>query len=153
MKIMVARIPEEGTSYNGSDPGSIMDLANDSFVRVESDVQYALSAQCVSEELIVRGTLSVDLGLKCIRCAEFFSTTVADSDFLRAYPASEEIDSVDISPDMREELLLHIPTFPVCDEECRGLCAQCGANLNKGSCGCKEGQQPSPWLALDNLDL
>lgn len=153
MKIMVARIPEEGSTYNGSDPGAIMELGDDPFVKVEGDVQYVLYAQCVSEELIVRGTLSVDLGLKCIRCSEFFSTTVTDSDFLRVYPASEDTDSVEISPDMREDLLLHIPTFPVCSEGCKGLCAQCGADLNKGSCDCKAGEGPNPWEALDNLDL
>ncbi|MCK5675790.1 MAG: DUF177 domain-containing protein [Verrucomicrobia bacterium] len=153
MKIMVARISEEESSYNGSDPGAVMDLVDDPFVKVEGDVQYALCAQCVSEELIVRGTLSVDLGLKCTRCSEFFSTTVADSDFLRAYPASKETDSVDITSDMREELLLHIPAFPVCSEGCRGVCAQCGADLNKGSCDCETGERPNPWSALDNLDL
>ena len=153
MKIMAARIPEEGLSLNGSDPGAVMELSGDPFIRVESDVQYALYVQCVSEELIVQGTLSVDLGLKCIRCSEFFSTTVTDSDFLRAYPASEDTESVEITLDMRENLLLHIPTFPVCGEGCKGLCTQCGADLNKSSCECKEGQRPNPWLALDNLDL
>jgi uncharacterized protein len=153
MKIMVARIPEEGSTYEGSDPGAIMELDADPFVRVEGDVQYALYAQQVSHELIVRGTLAVTLGLQCTRCAEFFSTTVTDSDFLRAYPASEETDSVDISPDMREDLLLCIPTFPVCSEGCKGLCDQCGADLNKGSCGCSAAEGPGPWSALDNLDL
>jgi uncharacterized protein len=153
MIILVARIPEEGFSYEGSDPGAILDLADDPFIRVEGDVQYALYAQRVSEELIVRGRLWVPLGLRCARCSEFFSTTVTDSDFLRAYPASEETDSVDISPDMREDLLLHIPFFPLCSEECRGLCAQCGADLNKGPCGCEAKEKPNPWSALDDLDL
>ena len=153
MKIMVARISGEGSSYDGSDPGSVMELVGDPFVKVEGNVRYALHAQCVSEELIVRGTLSVDLGLKCTRCSEFFSTTVADSDFLRAYSASKEIDSVDITPDMREDLLLHIPAFPVCGEGCKGLCPQCGADLNKGLCDCEAGERPNPWSALDNLDL
>jgi uncharacterized protein len=153
MKIMVARIPEEGTTFEGSDPGTIMDLEGDPFVRVEGDVQYALYVQRVSHELIVRGALSVPLGLQCTRCAEFFSTTVADSDFLRAYPASEETDSVDITPDMREDLLLIIPTFPVCSEGCKGLCDQCGADLNAGSCGCGSTDGPGPWAALDDLDL
>ena len=153
MIIMVARIPEEGATYNGSDPGKIMDLENEAFVRVEGDVQYGLYAQHVSEELIVRGSLSVPLGLRCTRCSEFFSTTVTDSDFLRAYPASEDTDSVDITPDMREDLLLHIPSFPVCSEECKGLCAQCGVDLNKGACTCENGDQPNPWSALDDLEL
>ena len=153
MIIMVARIPEEGSSYEGSDPGEIMDLAEDPFIKVTGDVHYALYAQRVSDELIVRGRLWVALGLRCSRCADFFSTTVTDSDFLRAYPASEDADSIDISPDMREDLLLHIPSFPLCSEECRGLCAQCGADLNKGSCHCEAKEKPNPWSALDGLDL
>ena len=153
MKILVERIPEEGSHYNGSDPASTLSLDDDAFIRAEGDVEYALYAQQVSEELIVRGTLSIPLALQCTRCSEFFSTTVTDSDFLRAYPASEDTESVEITLDMRENLLLHIPTFPVCGEGCKGLCTQCGADLNKSSCECKEGQRPNPWLALDNLDL
>jgi len=153
MKILVARIPEEGSHYEGSDPGEIMGIVGDPFLRVADDVRYDLYAQCVSEELVVRGTLSVELDLKCTRCAEFFSTTVTVSDFLRAYSASKDVDSVDIAADMREELLLHIPGFPVCGEGCKGLCAQCGADLNKGSCSCGSGERPNPWTALDSLDL
>lgn len=153
MKIMVERIPEEGSTYDGVESAMFLDMEADPFIEVKGDVRYSLYAQHVSGELIVRGTLSVDLGLQCTRCAEFFSTTVTDSDFLRAYPASKEVDSVDITPDMREDLLLHIPAFPVCNEKCKGLCAQCGADLNRGSCNCKTQDQPGLWSALDNLNL
>jgi uncharacterized protein len=153
MKILVARIPEEGSHYEGSEPEEIMGVEDDSFVRVTGNVQYDLYAQCVSEELVVRGKLWVGMDLRCTRCTEFFSTTVTVSDFLRAYSASKDVDSVDITEDMREELLLHIPGFPVCGEGCKGLCAQCGADLNKGSCGCGTGERPSPWTALDSLNL
>jgi uncharacterized metal-binding protein YceD (DUF177 family) len=153
MQIWVARIPEEGSHYEGEDPGAIMGLDGEQFVKVAGDVRYSLYAQHVSDELVVSGTLEVDLELMCSRCADFFSTTVVDSDFLRAYPASEDIDSVDITEDMREDLLLCVPAFPVCSEGCKGLCAQCGADLSKGSCKCEKGGRPNPWSTLDNLDL
>ena len=153
MKIWVARIPEEGSDYEGEEPASIMELENDRFVRPDGDVKYSLHAQHVSDELVVGGTLEFPVFLQCARCSEFFSTTVVDSDFLRAYPASEDIDSVDITEDLREDLLLNIPGFPVCSEECKGLCMQCGADLNKGPCGCAAGDRPNAWSALDNLDL
>ena len=153
MKIWVARIPEEGSQYEGNDPAEILDLGEDPFIRVTGDVHYALHVQRLSDELVVRGALSVGMDLKCTRCTEFFSTTVVDSGFLRAYPASDDTDSVDITEDMRENLLLHIPGFPVCSEECKGLCTQCGADLNKDSCGCTAGDRPNPWSALDSLDL
>jgi len=153
MKILVARIPEEGSHYTGDDPGSILQVENDTFIHGCGDVHYALYAQCVSDELIVRGSLDVDVDLQCARCSEFFSTTVGVSDFLRAYPAPEGTDAVDITEDLREDILLHVPGFPVCSEGCKGVCPQCGIDLNKGSCTCKADEGPNPWTALDGLNL
>ncbi len=153
MKILVARIPEDGSHYEGSDPGSIMQLETDPQIREFGEVGYALYAQRVSGELVVRGSLSVIVEMRCARCSEFFSTTVPVSDFLRAYPAPEGTDSVDITEDMREEILLHMPGFAVCGEACKGRCSQCGANLNDGPCACKKESGPNPFSALDGLDL
>ncbi len=35
------------------------------------------------------------------------------------------------------DILLELPTSMVCDEGCKGLCPECGANLNEGDCGCR----------------
>lgn len=43
---------------------------------------------------------------------------------------------VDLTPLVYEQVLLALPTRPLCAEECRGLCPQCGANLNTGQCAC-----------------
>ena len=153
MKILIARIPEEGSHYEGCDPSSIMTLEKDPLIRSFGDVDYELYAQKVSDELVVRGSLSAEVEMRCARCSEFFSTKVAVSDFLRACPAPEGTDSVDISEDMREEILLHISGFEVCSEECRGRCSQCGANLNEGPCECAKDNGPSPFSALDDLGL
>jgi len=155
VKILLARIPAEGSHYEGSDPASILELEGEPRVRVEGEVEYHFYAQRVSGELIVRGSMEVSVALQCARCAEFFSTTVTVSDFLRAYSASKDVDSVDITEDMREDLLLYISTFPVCrDGGCKGLCVQCGKDLNKDSCSCGvEDDTPNPWFALDNLNL
>jgi uncharacterized protein len=153
LKILLARIPEEGTNYEGDDPGSILQVENDPLVRKAGDVRYALYAQRVSGELVVRGTLAAELEMRCARCSEFFSTTVAVSDFLRAYSAPKGMDSVDITEDLREEILLHIPGFAVCSADCKGICPRCGVNLNKGSCTCEKEEGPNPWSALDNLSL
>ncbi|MDF7826035.1 DUF177 domain-containing protein [Pontiellaceae bacterium B12227] len=153
MKIMVARIPEEGSDYKGDESGSIIGVEQEQFIRNPKDVHYELHAQRVSDELVVRGMLDVDVDLQCARCSEFFSTTVSVSDFLRAYPAPEGTDSVDLTDDFREEILLHMPGFPVCSEGCKGVCPQCGVDLNKGSCTCKTEDGPSAWSALDGLNL
>lgn len=153
MKILLARIPEEGAHYEGDEPGSIMQVEDERFVKNPDDVHYALYAQQVSDELVVRGALDVRLDVLCTRCSEFFSTTVGVSDFLRAYPAPKGTDSVDVTEDLREEILLHVPAFPVCSEACKGVCPRCGVDLNKDTCVCEEQEGPSPWTALDGLNL
>ena len=45
-------------------------------------------------------------------------------------------DEIDLSPLIREQLLLALPLRPLCDERCRGLCAGCGVNLNDENCLC-----------------
>ncbi len=153
MKILVARIPEEGSHFEGDAPGAIMKLEDDPVIKAFGDVEYRLYAQRVSGELVVSGSLSTAVEMRCARCSEFFSTTVAVSDFLRAYPAPEGTDAVDITEDLREEILLHVPGFAVCGEDCKGMCPQCGANLNDGPCECKKDTGPNPFSALDGLSL
>jgi len=46
-------------------------------------------------------------------------------------------DRLDLENAVREALLLQVPMKPVCQPDCRGLCPQCGANLNEGDCGCE----------------
>jgi uncharacterized protein len=150
MKILIARIPVEGSRYEGSDPASILELEADSFARPGGEVEYDLYAQRVSGELVVRGNLRAPMELRCSRCDEFFSTTVEVSDFLRAYSAPEGADIVDITEDMREEVLLHLPPFPLCGEDCEGLPVP---QMEKSSGGDREGGADNPWSALDGLDL
>lgn len=153
MKVFIARIPEEGSNLAGDESAEEVGLVNDPVIKVAGDVHYTFYVQKVSGELVVRGGLSVDVELQCARCSEFFSTTVTDSDFLRAYPVNSDTDAVDISADMRESLLLEIPGHPICDTACNGLCPQCGENLNIRSCNCRSAEETVVWGELDKLDL
>jgi uncharacterized protein len=57
-------------------------------------------------------------------------------------------DTVDLADVVREQVDLDLPMKPVCRDDCRGLCAQCGADLNKGSCRCPEAPSDPRWAAL-----
>ena len=54
-------------------------------------------------------------------------------DLALSYYRGEEID---LSPLVREQTILALPTRPLCDPECRGLCPRCGASRNEEDCGC-----------------
>ena len=70
------------------------------------------------------------------------------------YDLDEHGDEVDISEDIRSELLLELPMFVLCSDDCAGLCPDCGCNLNDSSCRCHENPHGSlAWGELDNLNL
>jgi uncharacterized protein len=64
--------------------------------------------------------------------------------------ADEELfdgKTIDLDPIVREQVLLALPMYVVCKEECRGLCSICGQNLNEKECGC-ERKAVDPRLAV-----
>ena len=101
------------------------------------------------------GRVRTELELQCSRCLEPYRLPI-DSPFDQRYlPASaastepeREVeeddletsyyseDRIDLNELMREQFYLALPMKPLCMENCRGLCAQCGTNLNTGSCEC-----------------
>jgi len=63
------------------------------------------------------------------------------------YPLARDATQIDLRPAVREELLLAVPQWVVCREDCRGLCPRCGKDLNAGPCGCPPAGDPR-WQAL-----
>jgi uncharacterized protein len=64
-----------------------------------------------------------------------------------------EGEEVDISPLVLEQIVLTLPTRPLCNEGCRGLCPQCGANRNVETCACVEEHRDPRLAVLRNLKL
>jgi uncharacterized protein len=60
---------------------------------------------------------------------------------------------IDLDPMLREQLLLALPGYPVCKEDCKGLCPVCGANLNDRECGCDRHVPDPRWAGLKNVKL
>ncbi len=151
MVIDIARMVPTGDRFEGEDPASALGMADD-MLRAEHPVLYRLDAQLVAQDLIVRGTLRTIVSVRCSRCSVFFPSEVVDDGFEVVREVSESEEYVDLTEDMRESIILAFPSYPVCSSDCKGLCAQCGANLNDGPCGCKP-PGDGRWSALDTLDL
>jgi uncharacterized protein len=62
-----------------------------------------------------------------------------------------EGETFDTGPLLREQLQLGVPMKPLCREDCRGLCPQCGADRNRGDCDCKDDWVDPRWAALADL--
>jgi uncharacterized protein len=69
-------------------------------------------------------------------------------DFGAAYYENDEIDLEQL---IRERVHLSLPMKPLCDQDCRGLCPQCGTNLNRGTCDCRRDWEDPRLEALKAL--
>ncbi len=70
--------------------------------------------------------------------------------------AEEEVFTgkvIDLDPLVREQLVLSLPAYPVCREDCKGLCPVCGGNLNERECGCDRHVPDPRWAGLKKLKL
>ena len=67
------------------------------------------------------------------------------------YPLPERGHMLDLSGAIREHLLLAVPEFVECQEECLGLCPHCGVNLNETTCSCETARVDDRWAALRKL--
>lgn len=153
MIIQAGELSERQQQYTGEESVSILDLENDPFARGKNTIHYDLTVRCLNDEILVRGTLSVELACLCSRCADWFRNILRVPAFVRSYMLSSENEVIDLTADIREDILLALPMNPVCSSKCRGLCPVCGANLNKQSCACHPGKTPAVWNVLDQLTL
>lgn len=118
--------------------------------------------------LLVRGELRALVRLVCVRCLgaseypvrmrieEEFATedTAPDIPTMdREEPQASAMSHfvLDVAELLRQQLLVHIPMAFVCREDCRGICPQCGRNLNEGPCGCPAEPGDSRWGRLADL--
>ena len=60
-------------------------------------------------------------------------------------------DHLELVPMLREQLILTAPMHPLCSEDCRGLCARCGKDLNEGPCRCGQEQTEGPFQVLRTM--
>jgi len=75
---------------------------------------------------------------------------LAPGDLTQSFYEGSEID---LTPLVYEQILLALPTRPLCGEECRGLCPRCGINRNSGRCSCVVEAGDPRWSALRNLKI
>ncbi|NLN75147.1 MAG: DUF177 domain-containing protein [Armatimonadetes bacterium] len=137
---------------------------------VTGEVAFSNTGQTID----VRGKFQTVVELECGRCLKAYRMPV-ESDVEEALPlegqpwaptVSESVDDetpdeeaeplfvdnvFDLDEYLRQSILVNVPIKPLCDEVCKGLCPQCGKNLNDGSCDCTVEPDESPFGALRSL--
>jgi uncharacterized protein len=176
MQLDVAKIREGHQRVERTDEPSAF-TAEDSYTIV-SPVHLGGDLQRSGGKVRLTGRLQTVIELACSRCLEALPVPVDTKYELLYLPASEEAAAVgeerelededlgtsyyrdgviDLADLVREQIYLALPMKPLCQDACRGLCPQCGTNLNTGSCTCAPGWEdprlaPLKALARNNDD-
>jgi len=135
MKINISQIPPEGLEINEDQDTTLLDLET-ADVNFVSPLAISCKVNKFGDILNVKGIFRARVKFRCSRCNENFSSEIK-GEFERAYPLTIKEDSLDITDGIREEVILAYPLVLLCKKDCRGLCPQCGQNLNKAECSCK----------------
>jgi uncharacterized protein len=150
-----------GASRNVQIAAAVPGLGTDA-ADVPPDAPVAVEAtlERISEGVVVRGTVSAPWVAACSRCLrpvggdvvvhvdELFEREPLDGE---TYPLDDDV--LDLQPLVRDALVLEFPAAPLCDADCEGLCAICGADRNETRCDCRVEDSDPRWAALRSLDL
>ncbi len=126
-------------------------------------VNIDLSLQKLHNQIILDTKLNLKVHFECDRCSDEFISTLSTKYkivYLLGNNPDEKEESIDVvylpfdaseivlDNDIRDFALLAIPMKKLCKENCKGLCPECGKNLNDGSCSCKRQDNDLRWLPL-----
>jgi uncharacterized protein len=169
MLISLAHLPNDGLRFDHQYSGDELELSGHEFL-FQSPPHVSGRVDRTGVDIRLRGRLRAALEMPCDRCLEpvalsvdtpfdlFFSPSEYEADKSGETELHErdldfsiyENDEINLDEVVLEQLELNLPSRVLCRDECRGLCAQCGINLNHEECPCQPPVDPR-WQALAEL--
>jgi uncharacterized protein len=174
LKINVFLIPEEGQNFVFSEDDAWFKKCLENSEGLDFTLD-KVNANCLvtktSGTVFVKGSFTALIDICCSRCLEKTKLSIG-SDFaytlipakaetredLELTPEELEIgyyqgDFIDLEPIICEQIILQMPIKALCSEECKGLCPQCGANLNTSFCNCHLNFVDNRMAVLKNFTI
>jgi len=142
----------------GEVPVSELDIDGmDELVHAAKGLEYELEAQKLEDGILVTGTLRLDLRCECARCLKEFDYRLELTDWACHLELEGEEkavvsnDCVDLTPYMREDIVLALPQHPLCKPECGGLPKKAIGKTKKTNGLGEARESGSAWAELNKL--
>jgi DUF177 domain-containing protein len=170
MKIRVSDIRDEGLPIHTHMPPEWLDnipelTSGKDISRLVSDIEVDLVLTTSLREISVIGNLSLSLEVLCSRCLEKMRLDIRPDIRLMLSPAdkindvddvdheSYRGDDIDLDDYLKGLIAAFLPVKVVCSEDCKGLCPNCGKNLNREKCECENEWADPRFAALRKLKI
>lgn len=176
VKISVDQISDKPFTLQAEEPLEsfpvLVGMQDDGVCTFTSPVQYDLVVVREYDHLRVSGNINVGVSLPCSRCLVVLESSIDSSFtiiFRRGTPQEAALaeetelsehdlisaffsgDEIDLSHEIEEQIAMEVPLRPLCGDNCKGLCPECGADLNHSSCSCSGKQFNFKFSALKNF--
>lgn len=170
MLIEVERLSAQGEDFEQIYSPEEFSL-EDEYARLAGEVRVAGHASRKRGEVDLRGSIETAVELNCDRCLApvaipvrlDFRAELGTTDQSAATTEATELqdadldfstydgEAVNLDEIVREQILLSLPARQLCSVDCKGLCPDCGANLNEQTCDCARNETDPRWSALAEL--
>ena len=128
----------------------------------DSDIELDLRMEDVGDGVLVSGTATAQLNGECVRCLKELGERTPFAIQEMFFNPGQEVeedesqiqdDLIDLEETLRHSVVLELPFKPLCREDCRGLCSQCGTDLNEDPEHEHAANVDARWEELAKLDL
>lgn len=158
--VNIRHLEKHNVQLEGQLPVVELDIdTRDEMIQLREPLEYELEAQKLEGGLLIQGQLRLALDCRCVRCLEPFQHHVQLARWVRHLPLQGEDsalvlnDCVDLTPYVREDMLLEFPQHPLCKPGCRGVYLMHSGKVKTTSDNGATKGKPSAWAELDKLKL
>ncbi len=149
MKVHLRQIPADGLHLEGEEECPFPELADDNILCV-GPLRYSLDLGISEGALWANGSLAQPVELTCVACLERFVHTIQVPQFA-LHTELGGPETVDLTPFIREDILLNLPAYPRCDRDGGRVCP--APQLKTEATPAEVEKRKPDWSALDKLDL
>ena len=117
-------------------------------VRVSGTIDARVEVECDRCLKALEVAVSAKFALEYITGQEYESTQVAELSTEEMAVSVFDGEAIDVDEIVREQILLAVPDRALCKDDCKGICSNCGTDLNSGNCNCESSEIDPRWEAL-----
>ena len=137
LKIAIKDIHPEGIEVSDHIPVAAIGLTRDDPGYFIAPLNVQAKVSRANNTVLAKTKVHGKYRSACARCLAEIERDW-NGNFLFDFAVDKQTESVELDEDIRQEVLLNLPPRVLCKEDCKGICPQCGADLNNEECKCKQ---------------